>query len=276
MKQFNGFRAEIIKRFNYQIDLEIANQELKQSKDELIEQTAKLVHISRLAALGEMSAGIAHEINNPLTIMKGGAQLIEKNIMRDDYDRDLILKQSIKIQNSITRITNIIKGLKNFSNLSDNRPKQLVALSDIVEDTFNFCQEPLVNNNIKLIIEPVPECRLFCHPVQISQVLINLIKNAQDYLTEYYTDEKGWIKLDFSISPENLQINVSNSGAKIKEDVAEKLFQPFFSTKPVGAGTGLGLSISQKIMKEHEGNLILDNSNEHTTFVVTHPIQNLE
>lgn len=273
MKQFKQYRYELIRRFSYQIDLEIANKELKESKDELIEQTTKLVHISRLAALGEMSVGIAHEINNPLTIMKGGAQLIEKMITRQNFDADSILKQSLKIQNSINRVTTIIKGLKNFSNLSDNRPKEIVTLAAVMDDTYNFCLEPLVTNDITLIIDSVPECKIHCHPVQISQVLINLIKNAQDFLTECSLEnEKKWIKIHFGKEENVLLIKVSNNGKKISDDISKKIFQPFFSTKPIEGGTGLGLSISQKIMKEHNGDLALDMVPDYTTFIVTHPL----
>lgn len=180
LKQYQVYRKENLKRFNYQLDLEIANDELKKSKEELIEQTVKLVHVSRLAALGEMSAGIAHEINNPLTIMKGGAQMIEKNVLREHFDKDMILKQSQKIQNSVNRVTKIVQRLKSFSNLSDSKPKEDTPIEDILDDTLNFCGEVLTANNIRLEIAEIPHVKVNCHPVQISQVLINVIKNAQD------------------------------------------------------------------------------------------------
>lgn len=272
LKQFKDFRKENLKRFNYQIDLEIANNELKQSKEELIDQTVQLVHVSRLAALGEMSAGIAHEINNPLTIMKGGAQLIEKVVQRGTFDRELILKQSQKIQHSINRVTAIIRGLKNFSNLSDNHPKEMTSLSEIIDDTTNFCSELLRTHDIRFEVEKVPEYRINCHPVQISQVLINLIKNAQDFIVEHSADsDDRWIRISFEKNSNSIMIKVSNSGNKISDEVATKIFQPFFSTKPMGEGTGLGLSISQKIIKEHNGDIALDHSAPNTTFTVMLP-----
>ncbi len=272
LKQYQVYRRENLKRFIYQLDLEIANDKLKKSKDELIDQTVKLVHVSRLAALGEMSAGIAHEINNPLTIMKGGAQLIEKSVGRDTIDKELILKQSQKIQNSVNRVTKIVQGLKSFSTLSDGKPKEKAPLQDIIDDTLNFCTELLVSHGIRLDIDPIPDLRLECHPVQISQVLINLIKNAQDEILERdLTETERWIRIEFKTEKDTLCIRVSNGGPRIKEEFLEKIFNPFFSTKPVGKGTGLGLSISQKIMREHLGDLSIDKSGPHTVFLLVIP-----
>ncbi len=273
IKHGEVFRIEILKRFQYQIELEIANRELKESKEELIDQTVKLVHISRLAALGEMSAGIAHEINNPLTIIKGGAQIIEKNIQRDSLDKDSLLKHSIKIQNSINRITKIIKGLKNFSASSENHSKEVASLAEIIRDTLNYCNELLAFHNITLEVADIPDCQLNCHPVQISQVFINLINNARDAILENeFVDQEKWIKMSFELAPTSVMIKFSNGGNKISDEIAHKIFQPFFSTKPMGSGTGLGLSISQKILKDHNGELLLDQSKDFTTFVVVHPL----
>lgn len=273
LKQYQVYSKENLKRFVYQIDLEHANEELKKSKEEIIDQTVKLVHVSRLAALGEMSAGIAHEINNPLTIMKGGAQLIEKNVSRENVDVEMILRQSQKIQNSVNRVTKIVQGLKNFSNLSDSKPKENVEVKDIIEDTLNFCTEVLASQGIKLEIEAIPEYKIECHPVQISQVLINLIKNAQDEILEKnFAEHDRWIKLQFSTNQKNLSIHVMNGGEKLHRELSDKIFSPFFSTKPVGKGTGLGLSISQKIMREHSGDLTIDHNRPNTTFTVDLPI----
>lgn len=273
LKQYQIYRKENLKRFIYQLDLESANEQLKNSKNELIDQTVKLVHVSRLAALGEMSAGIAHEINNPLTIMKGGAQLIEKTLAKDPIDKESILKQAQKIQNSVNRVTKIVQGLKSFSNLSDNKPKENVTIKEIIDDTLNFCMESILSNGIKLTVDTIPDCRLFCHPVQISQVLINLIKNAQDeILYRNLVDPDRWIHLEFKIINHILYIKVINGGMKLDQELYDKIFSPFFTTKPVGKGTGLGLSISQKIMREHNGDITIDHDMPHTTFTVSHPI----
>jgi signal transduction histidine kinase len=273
LKQYQVYRRENLKRFTYQLDLELANEQLKNSKNELIDQTVKLVHVSRLAALGEMSAGIAHEINNPLTIIKGGAQLIEKSLSKEPADLDMIFKQAQKIQNSVSRVTKIVQGLKSFSNLSDNKPKENISLKEVIDDTLNFCTEALNSNNIKLEIDVIPDCKMFCHPVQISQVLINIIKNAQDEINERNLKQpERWVQLKFEINNHMLSIKIINGGQKLDDELLNKIFSPFFTTKPVGKGTGLGLSISQKIMREHLGDISIDHQMPNTTFIVTHPV----
>ena len=272
-KQYKEFRDQLIQRFGYQIDLEQSNLKLLKSQTALIDQTTKLVHTSRLAALGEMSAGIAHEVNNPLAIISGSMQQIEKMVNRGEVEKEQFLKLTHKSQQSIERVTKIIKGLKQFSQQSDTLPKVIVPLSDIINDTTNFCSEMLVARYIKLNIEEIPQIMIECQPVQISQVLINLIKNAEDSVLGEQLDADKWIKINFQIEKKLIYINVSNSGSRIPEEIHSKLFQPFFTTKVVGKGTGLGLSISHGIMKEHNGDLFFASENPFTTFSLVLPIK---
>lgn len=131
----------------------------------------------------------------------------------------------------------------------------------------------LASRYIKLEIESVPDVELECHPVQISQVLINLIKNAEDALIEESNETERWIKLSFKKEGGFISVRVINGGPAIPKDIHSKLFQPFFTTKVVGKGTGLGLSISHGIMKEHKGDLIYDQSEGHTTFAMLLPVR---
>jgi signal transduction histidine kinase len=271
MKQFKDFKNQLTQRFNYQLDLEHSNEELQKSQAALIDQTTKLVHTSRLAALGEMSAGIAHEVNNPLAIISGSMQQIEKIVNRGETDSQSILKLSAKSLQSIDRVTKIIKGLKHFSQQSDSLPKVHISLNEIIDDTASFCSEMLAARYIKLEIDTVPEVDLECHPVQISQVLINLIKNAEDAIGNEVNEQERWIKISFKQRDGFVTVEVINGGPVIPADIHDKLFQPFFTTKVVGKGTGLGLSISHGIMKEHKGDLIFDHSAKHTTFAMLLP-----
>ena len=272
MKQFKDFNGQMRERFNYQLDLEASNAELKKSQDALIDQTIKLVHSSRLAAVGEMSAGIAHEVNNPLAIISGSTQQIERLISKDDKNYEKILPLTQKALLAIERVTKIIRGLRHFSQQSDSLPKSKVILSEIVEDTVNFCNEMLSTRYIKLHIAPCPDIQVECNPVQISQVLINLIKNAEDALDQEKDEKERWIELSFVTNIDFIILQVVNGGPKIPKEIHDKLFQPFFTTKPVGKGTGLGLSISQGIMREHGGDLIFDQTAEKTTFAIQIPM----
>ncbi|WPU64824.1 sensor histidine kinase [Peredibacter starrii] len=271
LRQFKDYNSHIKQRLNYQLDLEHSNQELQRSQDALISQTTKLVHTSRLAALGEMSAGIAHEVNNPLAIISGSIQQIEKLVSRGKFDPETILRLSAKSQTSIDRVTKIIKGLRHFSQQSDSLPKVVTPIQDIIHDTTSFCSEMLRARYIKLLIDPIPDVEIECHPIQISQVLINLIKNAEDALESEINPEERWVRISFRQANEVIFIQVSNGGAAITKEVESKLFQPFFTTKAIGKGTGLGLSISHGLMREHGGDLVFDSLADKTTFILQIP-----
>jgi signal transduction histidine kinase len=269
LKLFTYQHKEFVKLFKYQISLENTNVKLKTSQQTLMEQTVQLVHTSRLGALGEMSAGFAHEVNNPLTIIKSGVKLLSKELDKEKIDIEALKKSLEKIDKSTERIARIVNGLKNLSNQADNLPSESVSLLDIVEETSFFCSEILSTRGIKLELDPIPNVFIFCHPVQISQVIINLVKNAADYLDSLSDSTEKWIKIEFNLNQESIDISITNGGEKIPAHIADKLFDPFFTTKPVGKGTGLGLSISQKIIKEHQGELKLDLSNKNTCFVIS-------
>lgn len=273
MKQVKDFRHKIIQNFIFQTDLKKTNSDLQQSQDAQTQATIKMIHTSRLAALGEMAAGIAHEVNNPLAIISGSLQQLERKINKKDFgDIDTLIKHTERSQQSIDRITKIINGLRLFSQQSDTLPKVIVTLNHIVDDTLNFCAEMLKARYVRLEIGKIPEMKFECHPVQISQVLINLIKNAEDALLEQQDENDRWVKLEFTTVDHMLHIHVSNGGKKIPNDIQDKLFLPFFTTKAVGKGTGLGLSISRGIMKEHGGDLLFKEDEPRTTFTIVLPI----
>lgn len=281
VKQSIAYRQELIKVFNYQYDLEKSNKELKASQEALLSQTAKLLHTSRLAALGEVSASIAHEVNNPLMVINGSVAQLKryaKNKRENPEtvsDLEQIENLLEKIRKSSERVTHIFGGLKHFGAQSDTAPKENIQLSTIIRETQAFTTELLKANFIDFQIENAPKATIFCHPIQISQVLINLIKNAVDALSEYQTKTNSigthWIKLSFVEKDQFIEVLVSNSGEKIPEELAQKLFQPFFTTKASGKGTGLGLSISMTIIEEHQGALSFDSSHPYTTFKMKLP-----
>jgi signal transduction histidine kinase len=193
LKLFTYQHKELVKLFKYQISLENTNIKLKSSQQALVDQTVQLVHTSRLGALGEMSAGFAHEVNNPLTIIKTGVKLLSKELEKDSFDKESLKKSLEKIDKSTERIVRIVNGLKNLSNQADNLPRENVKLSDIVEETSFFCRELISSRGISLEVATIPDILIYCHSVQISQVIINLVKNAADYLDTQLATEEKWI-----------------------------------------------------------------------------------
>lgn len=227
---------------------------------------------SKMAAIGEMAAGIAHEINNPLTIISSSNQLLRKNIERDMSDKTQIIRYCDKIDSTIFRISQIIAGLKKISRDSSNEEFVATRIGDIFFDIIPICQEKFRASGADLKIDLTSEIfqtKIVCGPIQLSQVFLNLINNAFDAIE--FLPEK-WLKIDCEIKADSLCVRFTDSGPGISKHSREKIFEPFYTTKEIGKGTGLGLSISKTIVSKHHGQLYLDNSSSHTCFVVALPL----
>lgn len=242
-------------------------EELKKQK-ELEEARANSVGSSRMALLGEMASGIAHEINNPLAIIDGLANQINRILPLENPDK---IKEHVdKILKMVIRIKKIISGLRNFARDGSHDPFLNVQFNSILEDTLELSREKLKSHNIQLIIKDFPkDLSIPCRATQISQVLLNLISNARDAIEKQAIK---WIELDVARQGQFVIISVTDSGNGISKEVAAKIFEPFFTTKQVGHGTGLGLSISFGIIKSHKGEIFIDSNCPNTRFVVKLPL----
>ena len=228
----------------------------------------QMIQSNKMASLGEMASGIAHEINNPLAIIKMVALQMQKNISQENT----LLKNGIaKIDSTVDRISKIILGLRTFSRDGRNDPFELVSFDKMIEDILSFCNERLKHHEIKLIKDDLnPNLVFEGRQIEISQVLLNLLNNAIDALdTSKITDK--WIKISAKNDGEYLEIKISDNGPAIPPETQSKMFQPFFTTKEIGKGTGLGLSLSLTIVKNHLGELYLDTESPYTTFVLRLP-----
>ena len=226
----------------------------------------QLIHSSKMASLGEMASGMAHEINNPLTIILGKIQVITLMLEDLEINHPTIFDEIHKIKTTTDRIGKIVKGLRTFSRGSYNDPFEFVPLERVVMETLDLCAEKFRATGVELKIEDIPPVSIICRPSQISQVLLNLFNNAYDAIEN--TEEK-WIKLSFELIKNNrILIMVTDSGHGIPSEVAERIMEPFFTTKDVRRGTGLGLSIAKGIIEAHGGNIWLDMEHPHTRFII--------
>ena len=230
----------------------------------------KLSHASKLTALGEMAGGIAHEINNPLSIMKGFIDLMQKSVRRGQIDLKTFEQYLERSSATISRISRIIMTMKRISRDSSNESLTLHSANGLVDDALDFIQEKFRDKGLNLeVLRLKNDVQVNCRPVEISQVLLNLLTNA------FYAvvDEKGaWVKIEIERKPKTLELRVIDSGPGIPVNIREKIFQPFFTTKDIGQGTGLGLSISKKILETHNGRLFLDTNSRNTTMVIELPL----
>lgn len=242
-----------------------------QDMTELKKTQKSLQANSKMVALGEMAAGIAHEINNPLTIISLHSRALEQLVQAPELDRPMVNHFTAKINDTIKRISSIVSSLRKFSSDSSKVDSfEVTSLDSIFEDALGLCTEKFRAAGVKFTLDISPGIELECNPLDLSQVLINLINNS------FFAVKDSEIK-EISIAAHEIDgivsISVMDSGPGILKEHREKVLDPFFSTKPIGQGTGLGLSISNSIVQLHDGILYLDEECERTNFVVKLPLR---
>lgn len=264
---------ELITKINQLVAQVVNNNKEKSSQiaeteSKVERQKVNAISSAKLAALGEMAGGIAHEINGPLAIISTSMNFIRKLSQKkklDEASLDDVLKD---VESTVERVSKIITGLRTVSRDSNGFSAEDVKLKDIFQDLLALCSERFKHNGVLLDIDlsfPEFEKTIYCDRVQISQALINLIGNAFDAVKLL---EEKWVRVEVSQDDNFNIIKVIDSGKAIPWEIQSKIFNPFYTSKKIGEGTGLGLSISKTILEKHSGSLNLDKSCKNTCFVL--------
>jgi len=279
-------------------DLATANETLNQTVSDLKATQDQLIQAEKMASLGQLTAGIAHEINNPINFVSANIQPLKddlKDILKivEVYEKVINehvppkeaaevqqLRENIKIDTTLKevndllkgmeegakRTSEIVKGLRNFSRLDQN-----VFLSANINESLDSCLVLLHNsykNRIKIEKQfgEIPE--VDCLPGQINQVFMNILSNAIQAIPA-----EGTIFVKTWQENATVKISIRDTGIGMSEEVQKKIFDPFFTTKGVGKGTGLGMSISFGIIQKHNGKIeLFSKPNEGTEFIITIPV----
>ena len=262
-------REELVRVLaNQKQDLEVR---VRERTREIEVKNKVLAESAKMAALGEMAAAVAHEINNPLGIIVGGSEHLLVMLEEAHVDRVKTVKQADEIISTAMRMARIVRGLLAYSRKSGGDPFVHRKLVGIMEDTAEFCRQRLRQEQIELLMKPVSDdYDLLCHPAEISEVLVNLMNNSRDALRNLPEGER-WISLEVVENGGNLDILVTDSGNGIPKAAQSKIFHPFFTTKELGQGTGLGLSISKGIAESHGGTLEYNPGSLNTQFILRLP-----
>ena len=291
-----------------------------QHKNQLLEDTVRsergalrsleqaqslLVQTEKLAGLGQMVAGVAHEINNPLAFVSNNLAVLQRDVAglrelallqqqlftvagaileRDHADllaqirehgERIDLPYTLENLPSLTkssreglkRIQQIVKDLRNFARLDESDLHE-VDLNEGIAATVNMIRARADEKHVRLELALGPLPPVACHPAKINQVVMNLVMNAIDASTA-----DGVVTISTALDPDGIRIQVADTGSGIDPSIRDRIFDPFFTTKPIGQGTGLGLSISYGIAKEHGGNIEVKSSpGRGATFIVHLPL----
>ena len=225
----------------------------------------KMEHSDRLSILGEITAGIAHELNTPLANILGFAELLKSKENQDSQSG----KDLEKIINSAIYSREVVKKLMFFAcEMPQNMTE--VDIVPIVRDAMNLLDATFTKNEVKYKLRlPKEEVLMKVDTIQLTQVIFNLVLNAI-----YFSPKDGTIKLQVTQTPKKIVLKISDEGPGIKPENVDKVFQPFFSTKGVGNGSGLGLSVVHGIIKGHRGTIEYKSNNPTgAIFTITFPKQ---
>ena len=279
--------------------LEKRNQDLAQALQELQQTQTQLIQTEKMSSLGQMVAGIAHEINNPVNFICGNLFYAEDGIQSllaalnlyqahctplssdietklEDLDLDFLKSDLPKLITSMRlgteRIQKIVLSLRNFSRLDESAIKA-VDLHEGIDDTLL-----ILNHRFKKGVEAIKQYGdlplVACYPAQLNQVFMNIITNALDAMLEDDLQPKHLTIQTEKVAENQVQVKIRDSGPGMPPEVQKKLFEPFFTTKPVGKGTGLGMSICYQIVEKHQGRIEVNSApGEGTEFAIALPIQ---
>ncbi len=290
-------------------ELEQKNLELIKSNQALQEAQYYLVQKEKMVAIGELAAGIAHEINNPLAFVISNLSTAKSYILdirefiemgkdlSEVRDKDFVfnkLEEMSKVWKAkdldfvfddfgevvkdsevgLSRVAKIVMTMRNFARISDNDVFEYEDINELLEDAIL-----IVNNEIKYsstVIRHYSDCKLvYCNKGQIEQVIVNMLVNASHAIKGRNLDNGGVIELFTKCDGEFGYISIKDNGTGIPQEEVNKIFNPFFTTKPVGQGTGLGLSISHDIIvNKHNGEIQVESEvGKGTTFTVKIPMK---
>lgn len=260
---------------DYQLTLVRDITERLKEEKEKEELKMKMFASAKLSHLGEMATSVAHEINNPLTIIiakaVGARRLLEKE--NHNASTPKVLDSLDRISGTVERITKVIASLRNISKSLENNSFCNESLRDIFDDVTNLYVERVKKLDMQFEIfgvEVLDRVIVYCNRAQIAQILICLLNNSCEAMYRY---EERWINIDIEAADKELTISVTDSGKGIPPTVVEQMFEPFYTTKFLGNGTGLGLALSHSMAVNHSGELIYDKDHRNTRFVLKLPCQ---
>lgn len=226
----------------------------------------------KFSSLGEMAAGLAHELNNPLAILNAKIDLLKIHFQGH---HDKAHESLLQMEDTVDRMAHIIKSLKTFSRSQSYETTEDISLQKLIKQTQILVDERFKKLNISFTLQGDEALTVKGNSAALMQVFLNLLNNSIDSLQQLQSraiSSQSWINVSISETKnQNIKILVTDSGPALSLEIADKMMQPFFTTKEVGHGTGMGLSISLGIIEKHRGQFIYNQDSANCQFVITLP-----
>jgi signal transduction histidine kinase len=242
------------------VALEQHNRSLE---DTVRQRTERLMQSEKIAAMGSLLAGVAHELNNPLTVLSGQAQLL---LGAQD---PTVARRALQIQRAADRCVRIVR---NFLALARQRPPERAEtrVTPLVQGAIELLAYELRTDNVEVVVDAADDLPvLWADPHQLHQVLVNLIANAHHAMRRQAAPRRLTVRARHDAGAGRVRIEIADTGAGIPPEVLMRIFEPFFTTKPAGEGTGLGLSLCRAIVEEHGGGITVESTpGRGTTFSI--------
>jgi len=250
-------------------DLRETTQEMERREQELREKQEQLVQAGKLATLGELTTGVAHELNNPLNNIGLFIGNVLDQMRMDRFDKASVQEELENAMDQVRKATAIISHLRTFGRPAPVLLEQ-VDVDEVIERSLLLMQEQLRLRGIEVELDLCSdELIVLGNAIQLEQVFINLLTNARDALSE---SRGKTVRIGTTRDDEWIRIRVADTGPGIPRDLEQRVFDPFFTTKEVGTGTGLGLSITYSIVKEHGGSIAVESKRGGASFLIELPV----
>jgi PAS domain S-box-containing protein len=233
---------------------------------EMLKLKRQLFQTEKMAAVGQLAGGVAHEINNPMSVILGFAQTVSRRITDESNPLYMPLKS---IEREALRCKKLVGDLLTFSRVSKTE-NEYIDLSELMDETVSLIESKCRVKDVELKRDiPNDIQKILANKNQIQQVIVNLCNNALDAM-----DKGGILTISARVEDNLMKIRVADTGKGIPPEIQERIFEPFFTTKEVGKGTGLGLSISYEIIQKHNGTIDVESQiGKGTTFIISLPIK---
>lgn len=235
---------------------------------EILNQKENVIEKAKYLSLGQMTSNLAHDINNPLFTIQGKLHQMRNLLNRDELDLASCDRIIETVEATILRLSQIVKGISQFARQSAGDQMVSVRVQDLIENNLTIAEDRLKKRGIKLKLDINQNANVICYPAFISQALTNLFHNSLESLE---SEENKFIEVEAYTAHDWVEIHIRDSGPGIPNEIENKIFEPYFTTKKFGKGTGLGLSVSKGLIEAHDGELLVAKEKGLTTFIVRLP-----